>query len=251
MQLHHDAETVILPPQREQQRGLELLLLESRRDLAREPPAKDRLDLRFGRGSKGHDRQSVVRDAAAERDEEGQPLLEHADKLRKAFDPAQTGEIVGIVRPGDGKRPVGTEGGQHLHAEAFFRGKPAVPFERVRRVVGRAEGFDVRILDQLPRGELFELFAAQPPDLLGRVAVEDTFVAEGVSQLQMAPVVQRIADRKRERLRPFLKLLAVGGAAGDEGLVHARQKKIPVHKRSHASNRSLSIQSPSAGFGMK
>ena len=226
VKLHHHALAAVLASQLEQQRSLELLLLVFCRQFAVQPLSEDRLDLVLCRRGKGHALHAVVGDPAAQGDEEGQALFQHLDQLREAPDLAQTGEIVKVIGLLDPQSSVGPEAGQHLHAEALVPGDLFVPLEGIRRVVGGAEGFHVRVHDQLPGGKRFQLLVAELPDLLCRIAVERAFIAETALQLQVAPVVKRVADGKAERLRPLLEFLAVGGFAGDETLVHAR----PAHE---------------------
>ena len=66
-----------------------------------------------------------------------------------------------------------------------------------------------------------ELFVAEVPDLLGRIAVQDAVIAEVALQLQMAPVIERVADGQLQRFRPLLELFAVGRAARDVIFIHA------------------------------
>ena len=221
VELHHHAEAVILPSQGEQQRGLELLFLQGCRQLAGQPPPEDGLHLcRLGRGI-GHALHPVVRDPAAERDKEGQPLFENLGKLRKTRDPAQALQIRRIVCLLNAQRLVRAEAGQDLHAEGLVFGDFFVPFQAVCRVVRGAEGLYPGVHDQGPCGQRFQLFVAELPDLLGRFAVQGALITEIAAQLQMAPVIEGISDGKAQGLRPFLELLPIVGVPGDEALVHA------------------------------
>ena len=218
---------MILPAQRQQQRGLELLCLRLRRQLAAETLLEDRFDLRVRCRSERHRLQTVIRDPAAERGKEREALLQNADQLSIARNAAEFCKIVYIIFFLDAQRPVRAEAGQDLHAEARVFGDFFVPLQAVRRIVRSAEGLYVRFLDQLPGGQGPQFFVAELPDFFRRVAVQDAFIAEVLFELQMAPVIERVADGKRERLRPFLELLAVGRVAGDEPLVHARRAHQP------------------------
>ena len=59
------------------------------------------------------------------------------------------------------------------------------------------------------------------PDFRGGLAVEQTVETEVALQLEVRPVVERIAQRVRDGLGPGLKFLARRGVAGDEALVDA------------------------------
>ena len=116
-------------------------------------------------------------------------------------------------------------------ATALSGRQAPVVLEVVRRVVRRAHELDVGPLDQGAGAHVLalQLFPAQVPDLLGGVRAEDAVKAEVALELQMAPVVQGIADGAREDLRVLLKLLAVGGVAGDVLLLHAaRAQQAPL-----------------------
>ena len=306
MELHHDTQAAVFPPEPEQQRGLELLLFLHCGDLTGQPLPEDGLYLRLRCRGKGHALHPVVGNAAAERYKEGQLLLQRLDQLFKAPNLTEAGHVVYIIFLFDPQRLVRAEAGQYFYTKAYAFSDLFVPFQRIRRVVGGAEGFHVGTDDQFPRGQCFKLLIAELPHLFGGVAVEEALIAEVIAQFQVAPVVERVPDGEAEGLRPLLELLAVRSIAGDELFVHAGpahqpplvvvttqpdlrdvcklpvlvdlpwiqmavivddgkvcrnivvemprrfggQQKIPVHEWSHASKRSLSIQSPSAGFGM-
>ena len=222
MQLHHEPTGGIGAPEREQQRGLELLFLIRRRFFAAQTLLEDRLDLRLRRRRIGHGRHAVVGNTAAQCAKIVQSLDQLLFEFAKAPGAAETREIGKVVRLFDPQRLVRAEARQHLDGKALVRSERAMPFETVRRVVGRAKRRDTRAQDQLPRAHirLRELIVAELPDLLGRIAGERALIAEVAPQLKVAPMIKRISDRKGERLRPLLKLLTVGGVAGDEALLH-------------------------------
>ena len=134
---------MILPAQRKQQRGLKLLLLHLRGDLAGETLLEDRLNLGICCGYIGHSLQAVIGDPAAQRDEERKPLLERLLKLCKALDVPQAFQVFQIIRLLNAQRLVRAVGGQNLHVKGRIPGKLFVPFQAVRRIVGGTERFDV------------------------------------------------------------------------------------------------------------
>ena len=68
---------------------------------------------------------------------------------------------------------------------------------------------------------MLQLVVAQIPDFLCGVAVQDALVAEEVVQLQIGPVVHRVADGHGQSLSELLEALAIGLVAGDVLFGHA------------------------------
>ena len=68
---------------------------------------------------------------------------------------------------------------------------------------------------------MLQLVVAQVPDFLCGVAVQDALVAEEVVQLQIGPVVHRVADGHGQSLSELLEALAIGLVAGDVLFGHA------------------------------
>ena len=261
VQLHDPALFSVDPAEEHEQRGLELRELSSGQGLACQALLEDGLHSVGVRLSVGHRRQAVVRYAAAQAVKKVRPLCQGLAERGEGVDlaagcSAERLQIGGIVRLLAGNRLVRTEARPHLdgkafrivilrrlrrricprHSMRFFAslrmtdsGKLLVPFQRIRRIVGGADDLDVRALNQAPGGELGpgQLLVAQLPDGLGGLAVQRALIAEIVAQLQVAPVIQGVADRQRQGLGPGLELLAVGGVAGDLALVDAEAPHEP------------------------
>ena len=68
---------------------------------------------------------------------------------------------------------------------------------------------------------MLELVVAQVPDFLSGVAVQHAVVAEEGVQLQVGPVVHRVADGHGQGLGKLLETLTVGLVAGDVLFGHA------------------------------
>ena len=119
---------------------------------------------------------------------------------------------------------VGAPGGEDLRPERGVGRDGGVVLERVDGVVRGAERLDAGARDQPARGEpgLRDDGVGTLPDLVRGVAGEQQVVdAEVARQLQVAPVVHRVAQRVRHRLGELPELLARRGVAGDEALVDA------------------------------
>ena len=86
-------------------------------------------------------------------------------------------------------------------------------FERVDRVVRRADHLDIIVLHQTAGMELGRLEQSRTMvvNLAGRRGVQQLRHAEGGLQFEVRPVVERVAHRIGHRLGPLLELLPVGG----------------------------------------
>ena len=117
---------------------------------------------------------------------------------------------------------VGAECRQDLDAESAS-GDFLVVFEIARGVVGSTDDFHSAVGHALSRRQPPREDGVCPvPNLLRRIAREQQVVdSEKPRQLQMAPVVHRVAEHPRHGLRELLEFLPVGGVAGAEALVHA------------------------------
>ena len=91
----------------------------------------------------------------------------------------------------------------------------------INRIVGRAEMRHIGHLDHFSRGHGLQLFIAEIIYLISSIFVENSRVIKIVSQFQMRPVVQRIADGHGDRFRPFLELCPVIAVTGDVFFLHA------------------------------
>ena len=159
----------------------------------------------------------MVREAAAHRLEElvtHTQGVDHVGEFRDR-DPRDLGEFldVGPEIGGrfDGHRLVGAPRREHLHRKAVLTHLDVV-FERVDRVVRRADHLDVVVPHQAARmvfGLLQEGRTAVV-DLARRRGVQELRHPEGGFQFQVRPVVERVAHRIGNRLGPLLELLPVG-----------------------------------------
>ena len=125
-----------------------------------------------------------------------------------------------VFRPGclfQVHRFVRTPGRQHRYRETLVPRQLFMPFQRIRRIVRGADGIHVAHHDQAPGGISFalQLRVGQFPYFPGGILVQDSFIAEESAQLQMAPVIQGIADRLANNLRELVKLFPVGSVAGN------------------------------------
>ena len=128
-------------------------------------------------------------------------------------------------------RLVGPERRQHADRQRRVGGDRRVVFERVGRVVGRADQHHVHLPHDAAARELRAVPASRctaSPDALGRLGTEQPVAdAERALQFQVRPVVERIAERLRHGLGPFLELLPVRGVAGAEAFGHAGRAHRP------------------------
>ena len=110
-----------------------------------------------------------------------------------------------------GHRLVGTPRGQHLHLKAVG-GHLQVMLQRINRVVGRADRLHVVMLHQTASIELglLQFLGADVVNLTSGRGVQELLNAEGGLQLEVCPVVERVAHRIGNRLGPLLELLPVG-----------------------------------------
>ena len=132
----------------------------------------------------------------------------------------QAFNAAGIV---GGHDTVGPERGHHARLGIRPFGDRRVVVQRVDRVVGRADDRHAELPQQPLRrevgpGEELVAVVADPPR---GVRLEQLRDAERTLQLQVRPVVERVAQRVRHRLRPRLELLPVRRVAGAEPLRHA------------------------------
>ena len=90
--------------------------------------------------------------------------------------------------------------------------------EVVNRVVGGADHFHVHLFEDAARAKFgrSEQGVGLVPDALRAVAVQERGDTEGALELQMRPVVERIADEVRHGFGVGLEFFARAGVAGDE-----------------------------------
>ena len=228
VQLHGPAQAHVLGRGELHERGLVLEHVLLAELLARDAHGEDVLDLLVGGGHVDDVVERVVGGTASHLVEEVEALRERGLEVGEARDlaPADLGEVRHVLGEAvllDGERLVRAHGRDHLEAEGLVGGEEPVPLEAVGRVVGRADQAHVGAAHEVAAGEvvLGELGVGEVPDLLGRLAVEHALIAEEAPELEVAPLVDGVADAALEGLRPLLELLARRGVAGDEALVDA------------------------------
>ena len=100
-------------------------------------------------------------------------------------------------------------------------------FERIDGIVRGAEQSDVGLLDDLAYAHAVfgELFICEIPNLLAGLGRKNAFVTEVTLQLQMRPMVERVADERRKRTCERFKLFIIVGISRD----HALGKSAGAH----------------------
>ena len=135
---------------------------------------------------------------------------------RERVDPAvPAAEIV------ERQRPIGAPGRVELGERAGAARVAAVRLEIVDRIVGAADDAHVELPQEALRGEVVarQLGVAVVEDLARGLGPQQLAgQAERKAELEVRPVVERIAQRVRDRLGPGLELLPVGRLAGDRPL---------------------------------
>ena len=98
-----------------------------------------------------------------------------------------------------------------------------MPVQIIDGVIGGADEGHVGLLDQAADSQLgimLQLVVAQVPDFLSGIAVQHAVVAKEHMQLEVGPVVHRVADGHGQSLCKLLEALAVGLITGDVLLGH-------------------------------
>ena len=93
-------------------------------------------------------------------------------------------------------------------------------FQRINRIVGGADHFHLHLRHDTASGEAIlgqQIVTLIPDFIRGGRRQQLTRNPKRAAQLQMRPVIERIADRMRYGSRPCVKLLAVRGIAGTQG----------------------------------
>ena len=230
VELHDDAEAVILLAQVDEDVGLILLSLFRSAGLAGHDLLVDGVDLFRGGLTVGDIVQTVVGSAAAHLGEEldavGQSAGDAVDagQLLLADSSGQLAHVLSKAGLVDVEDLVGAEGRSHGELDGGVFLDLLVPLEAVDGVIGGADEGHIALLDEAADGQLgvvLELVVAQVPDFLSGVAVQHAVVAEEGVQLQVGPVVHRVADGHGQSLSELLEALAVRLVAGDVLLRHA------------------------------
>ena len=229
MDLHGDAQTVILLAQMDQDVGLVLLSLFGGAGLALHHLLVDGVDLFLGGLTVGDVIQTVVRSAAAhlgkELDALGQSVGDAVDagQLFLAHNSGQLAHVLGKAGLVDVDCLIGAEGRSHGELDGGVFLDLLVPVQIIDGVIGGADEGHVGLLDQAADGQLgivLQLVVAQVPDFLSGIAVQHALVAKEHMQLEVGPVVHRVADGHGQSLCKLLEALAVGLITGDVLLGH-------------------------------
>ena len=135
---------------------------------------------------------------------------------------AQLLQIRRVVRVNDVERLLRAEGRQHTGRKALFLRQHAVVVQIVDRVVGRAQRADVALLNERTRRprRALQLGVRGLPDHVRGLAAEQLIDPEEALQLQMRPVIDRVADQAGHNLGKAVELVAEARAAGDVFLRH-------------------------------
>ena len=228
VELHHPAHPLVLRRHKAQESGLEGCQLLPGDRLSPQALLEDSLQLLLRGGLAHRHSQGVVAGTAAHLVKEGHAPLEGLLQIREGFDlhprgPAQTPQIVPILRALQSHSAVGPPGGKNLDGEILFLRQLLVPLQGIGGVVGGTHQGDAGAGNQISGTHLrlLKLFVAQIPHLLGGVPVQNALIPKVAAQLQMAPMVQRVSNGHLQSLRPLLEFLPVRGIPGDAGLVHA------------------------------
>jgi len=178
----------------------------------------------------------VVGDSAAHLVEEvvaategGQEVLEGVDRqvgsaLEALHPRAERGRVL------DRHGLVGAPGRQDVGFAPGVLGDSLVGVQAIGGVVGGAHEDDVPLFHYASAGELGlgESRVALFPDAPGGLGVQETVGdAEGLAQLEVGPVVERVADDPGDGLGPLEELLPVGCLAGDVAFGHAGRPHEP------------------------
>ena len=230
MQLHHPAEVGVLFRTRDGHAGLVGVDLLAGQRLALHRFAERAVGgflIRLGVHTVV---QTVISAQAAVRGEKVRALAQSGGSIvrihqRAAGNAAQTGDIRAELGLLDGDGLVRAERGQHLDVHGAVVRDDLVPVQIVARIVGGAHRLDVEAAHQAARGGVPQHLAAPVVDLVGIVRSERLMDAEHALELEVAPVVQRVADQTRQDGGERAEFLTRVGISGDELLRDA----VPAH----------------------
>ena len=140
----------------------------------------------------------------------GQLFLAHnGSQLAHVLSKAGLIDVDGLIR---------TEGRSHGELDGGILLDLLVPVQIIDGIIGGADEGHVALLDQAADGQLgivLQLVVAQVPHFLSGVAVQHALVAKEHMQLEVGPVVHRVADGHGQSLCKLLEALAVGLITGD------------------------------------
>ena len=151
--------------------------------------------------------------------------LEQRSKVRDGHT-GDRGKVLDIRSPTGlfyGEGIIGAVGRNDLRAQKALFGYTVMVFKRIGGVLRRAEGIDIRALDEILRGMLavgkdgLGLF----PYFRSGLCVERLVDAEIALKLKMCPVIDRVSDSIGQALSKGKELFKVSRIAGHETLFHA------------------------------
>ena len=121
----------------------------------------------------------------------------------------------------DAKGAVGAERGKHARWKSLIH-SCLVKFERIGWIVGAAHDFNFELAQYALRRQIVacKLPVGLVPDARGGLFVQEVFNTEIAAKFQMSPVIERIAQGIRNRLRPREELFIRLGVAGAITLIH-------------------------------
>ena len=228
MELHYPVQTMIFLADKDHEGCLILCRFTSGKLAACQTFCEDFFDFFIGCRSIHYIIKTVVGNAAASLIEVFHAVYDRFFEISEALNgnAAHFGELCNVIQEGrlfDIGSLVRAPCRQYLHVEGLICLDLFVPFQRIYRIVGGAYECDAGAFDQLACAHirLCQLFIAEVPYFFRGVCAEMSGVAEISLQLQMGPVIQRIADQLFQRLRPFLKFLARRSVAGDVIFLYA------------------------------
>ena len=222
VKLHHPVSFVIASSEEKKQGCLVLPLLFPGHLFPGQPPFQDGVQLFRASGPIADIVQSVVGHPAAVGMEEVHPVLQRPQQAVPAVDLhagrlAQPLQVGGKLRLLQVHRLIGPEGGQHAGLQGGIGSHFGVPLQAVRRVVGGTQQRHVGLLQNIPDGDpIADDLAAVVPDLFGVGAGQMAVIMEVAAQLQVAPVIKRVARGPLQSVGPGLELLKGIGVAGHQ-----------------------------------
>ena len=126
------------------------------------------------------------------------------------------GSKAGLV---DVQQPVRPPGGPDGDGKGGVRGQLPVPFQGVQGIVGGGKAYHVGTAQDLPDGQAgAQRFIARLPDVRGRVLVQGRMAVKVALQLQVGPMVHRVAGNLGQAAGKGQELLIVLPIPGDEPL---------------------------------
>ena len=222
MQLHHPVPLRVFLRHEGHVRELERGFLLCRGNGSIQPVLEDLLNLLFARRCIHDVVQRVVAQRASMGREKVQPGMQRLFQIRKGSDlhPCRLFQLRQILQVGPLLQIHGfvrTPGRKHRHFQGLVRRHLLMPFQAVHRIIRRADGLHIAHADQAPAGVSLarELFVSELPDFGSGLFIQNPLVSEEFPQLQMAPVMQGIADGLAQHLGIFLKFLVIRAVTGD------------------------------------